>query len=286
MAGKNKRLREAGSSNASANASTSNTGDSDKIARCIDDALSGSSSSSNVEALFRTVAESLKKLGETMARMDSMFDRFNERLESMEEKLRCTEKERDTLAAENVKLKNELEYKSYQLEMEVENRERHQRRFNVKINGVELEGKNNTEIVESALKLHNEQSDKQLLPRDVYDITVFKGRQSASNTDTSKRATSTVILAMQSMESKAAFLMAGKRIHERHTSVYVGEDLTVGQRKLLYELKQRKDLFQKAVFRDNAVRCLKIGGGWQQFAYLRDLQKLPKRTTDSARTDD
>ena len=64
-------------------------------------------------------------------------------------------------------------------------------------------------------------------------------------------------------------------MRESKRPVYIGDDLSVGHRKLLYELKRRADLLVKVMFRDGSVRCLRKNGGWQQFAYLHELDKLP-----------
>ena len=127
------------------------------------------------------------------------------------------------------------------------------------------------------IKLHNDHSEKDLKKADVYDVHILKTRQAGTNASANK--TATIILSMQSTDSKKCFQMAGKKIHESHPTVFVGDDLTVGQRKLLYELKRRNDLYNKVIFRDGAVRCLKKDGGWRQFVYLHELQKLPANGT-------
>lgn len=277
MPGKGKRMRQFGSNDASAN----NTANSDSVTCSIDNVLAKASSSSlpNMEELLRAVLETLKKFGDSI-------DRFNERIETMDEKLRDTEKERDSLKVENGRLKNELERKSVQLEMELENRERYSRRFNVKISGMETDGKTKTEVLDAALKLHNDHSSAAISSKDVYEINVFKPRQFNTNSAAGKPTGSTVILSMQSVDIKKRFMSVGKPIHDDNASVFIGDDLTVGQRKLLYELKQRKDIFEKVVFRDGVVRCLKRGGGWQQFAFLHEMQKLPKQTNQTEPTDE
>jgi hypothetical protein len=61
--------------------------------------------------------------------------------------------------------------------------------------------------------------------------------------------------------------------------IFVGDDLTAGQRQLLFELKKRTDIFTKVIYRDGTVRCEKKEGGWRHFSYLHELQKLQLAAT-------
>jgi hypothetical protein len=105
----------------------------------------------------------------------------------------------------------------------------------------------------------------------VTGVQVIKGRLVEG-----KKKPGTVILSLRSTNLKKRFYALSKKMREKKNSIFIGDDLTVGQRKLLFELKKRTDLFSGAVIRDGAVRCFKKGGdGIRQFAYLHELEKLP-----------
>ena len=87
MAGKNKRLRQGGSKEVSANASASNNDNHD-----------------SEDQLHQSVLGAITRLGETVAKIDKTLERVNERLEKTEAALQEITKKRDHLIAENAKL--------------------------------------------------------------------------------------------------------------------------------------------------------------------------------------
>ena len=144
----------------------------------------------------------------------------------------------------------------------------------MKVAGLNVDGKTKKKVVREVIKLYNDNSSDHINENAVYDVQIVKSRQ-----PNGKR--SMVIAEMRTVELKRSFNMLGKKIHETNNDIFVGDDLTVGQRKLLYELKQRTDLFGKVLFRDGTVRCAKKDGGWRQFCYLNELCNLPPASRDN-----
>ena len=199
-----------------------------------------------------------------LATPDKTVDRLTDRLDEAESDLHDTKAENDRLLIENKRLKAELDAQSIQLEVDVvESRERERHRFNVKLTGLDIAGKSNQEVVTDALKLHNDNASEKdkLIDRDIYDVQIIKGRTAAG-----RKKLDAVIITLQQTAIKKQFYALSKKMRDQKSGIFVGDDLTVGQRTLLFELKKRTDLFTGAVIRDGAVRCFKKGGGIRRFA--------------------
>jgi hypothetical protein len=122
----------------------------------------------------------------------------------------------------------------------------------------------------------NDNIEDQIAKEDIYDIHVFKSasnRQQSDSASTAKR--DTIIVSLNDVKLKRRFYALGKKMREIGRPIYIGDDLTVGQRALLAKLKQRTDLFNKVQLRDGSVRCLKKDGSWRSFCYLYELKHLP-----------
>ena len=249
----------------------------------VNDVLQATGQSSTDQIVAAFVA-AITKFADVITKMDATLDSFNDRLEKLEGELHEVKLERDHLLTENRRLEKELETKSVQLEIDTETRQRERRASNIKLTGMEIGGKSNVEIVDEVLKLHNENvhDDAAKLDKNaIASLHIIKGR----GTDDQKKPDS-VIVTLQNPHFKKSFYTLSKKMREKKTRIFVGDDLTPGQRRLLFELKQRTDLFIGAVIRDGAVRCFKKGGGFRQFAYLHELQKLPPVTKANNAMDD
>lgn len=88
----------------------------------------------------------------------------------------------------------------------------------------------------------------------------------------------TIIISLQSVTTKKKFYALSKKMRDARRPIFVGDDLTVGQRSLLAQLKLRTDLFSKVLFRDGIARCMKKDGSWRSFSYLYELESLPPMT--------
>ena len=278
----NKRKREANASN-----------DSSGVVQTISDVVGGvkgataitnsneSLSSPNNQMISAFVA-ALEKFGTILIKLDDTIGDLRDRLDDAETELHDTKVQNDKLLAENKHLKAELDTKTVQLEVDREARERERRRFNIKVTGLDTASKSESEIVDEVLKLHNDNTDSsQHLQRgDIYSVLPIKGR----STGDQKKADS-IIVSLSKVELKKRFYALSKKMREKGNHAYIGDDLTIGQRQLFYELKKRTDLFTGAIIRDGAVRCFKKGGGIRQFVYLHELQKLPPTRNDGDAVD-
>ena len=228
------------------------------------------------------------KFGESITEMNKTIQRLNDRLDKTETELLDTKQARDKLEDENGKLKTEVETLSaqnemlhIQLETEAEMKERHQRRFNIKINGMNVGAKKKEEVIEEVLKLVNDNNSDGIKGSDIYDVHVIKTHRGQQLPNTSNRG-DTVIVSLQNVEMKKTFYHVSKKMQESGSQIYIGDDLTLGQRNLLYKLKQRKDLYNKVQFRNGSVRCQKKDGSWSSFSYLHELKRLPQIPASSS----
>ena len=217
----------------------------------------------------------ITKLGDVVKNLDATLNIINERLEKVESELYDVKVERDALILKNKQLEKELEIKTTQLEVDTEFRQREHRANNIKLTGMDVRNKTNVEIVDDIIKLHNDNvdggNDTTKIDRTVItSLHIIRGRMVDSN-----KKPDAVIVSLQNVGLKKRFYALSKKMREQKTQTYIGDDLTVGQRRLLFELKKRTDLFQRAMIRDGVVRCIQKNGGIRQFAYLHELQKLP-----------
>lgn len=278
--GKGKRARQSGQS---ANASGNAEQESD-LGQTINSIVSqtNATASSNTETgqLLKTLAIAIQHLGITMTKMNDTLERLNERLEHTESDLHDACLERDKLKVENGQLKKELGDVTTRLEVDTEMRERASRRCNIKIVGLGINSKPKLDVVDAVIKFHNDNSGAKLSKDDVVGVQVMKARR---QDDQQKPSPDTAIITLRDADLKKGFYAAGKRMRDESQPVYVGDDLTPGQRKLIYELKKRSDLFNKVIFRNGVIKCFhKDGKGLRQFSYLHEMDKLPSAqpTTD------
>lgn len=251
---------------------------SDVIKDIIAKSLGAQGSSGQSEPVIQMILQAIKGFGEIIVKLDSSLDRLNDRLDKAEADLHMANIEKEKLTIENTKLKADLRTATTQLEMELESRERNQRRFNIKINGMEAGSKPKSEVINDIVNLVNDNTEDAITKDDIYDVDVVKARQSATASATASKR-DTLIVSLQDVKCKKKFYALSKKMRDTRRPIFVGDDLTVGQRSLLFQLKQRKDLFSKILFRDGVVRCLKADGGWRSFCYLHELEGLPPTAT-------
>ena len=228
----------------------------------------GSNQTDQLVAAFMTA---ITKLGEVVAKFDDTLDSINDRLEKVEAELHEVKIERDNLLTANKKLQKEIEAKTVQLEVDTELRQRERRASNIKITGLDAGNKTNANIISEVIKLHNDHVDDDNSKLDdgvITHVQIIKGRIAND-----KKKPDAIIITLQNPSLKKRFYALSKKMRESKNNIFIGDDLTVGQRKLMFELKKRVDLFNGAVIRDGAVRCFKKGGGIRQFAYLHELDR-------------
>ena len=91
-----------------------------------------------------------------------------------------------------------------------------------------------------------------------------------------------MIVTMKSMDAKQAMLDMWRGLKEKHNGVYIGDDLTVCQRKLLYYAKQLTSVVQKAILRNGIVYCELKSGGHAKLQYMYKLEHLCEKNNVQA----
>jgi ABC-type phosphate transport system auxiliary subunit len=145
--------------------------------------------------------------------------------------------------------------------------------------GLDVGTKQSAAITDDIVKLHNDVlSDRHALSNDdIANVYVVRGRQYGTT-----KKPDCVIVTLADRNRKKDFYALSASMRKNNKPVYIGDDMTAGQRQLMYELKKRKDLFTKVVYRDGTMRCLKPDGGWRNFGYLHELEKLPPQQNAAA----
>lgn len=270
--GKTKRARK---SNGSANMSCEDN-EEHGLDQVINKVVQGGTAASSPTVTTEQLLHSFMGM---MTKINTTLERISDRLERSEGELHEILIERDKLKAENIKLKKELSDKSEMLEVETEHRERLKRSQNIKITGISVANKQREDVTGEIIALHNDTLPEhpKLTTKDVLNTFVIRGR---GNGD--KKTADSVIITLSNIELKKHFYALAAAMRKANRPIFVGDDLTAGQRQLLYELK-KTNLFTKVAFRDGAVRCQKKDGGWRQFTYLHEVQKLqPSSTTGTS----
>ena len=269
-----KKNKGARNSNASANASTEEILESglDRVISSMSNADADNTAASNTSKLLQALMALLTKLNGTLEGLTERLDRSDTQMHDLLV-------ENDNLKAENTKLKKDLADKAVRLELETEQRERQKRCNNIKISGLDIGNKQSAVITDDIIKMHNDVlNDRDPLSKvDITNVYVVRGRQYGNT-----KKPDCVIVTLADKNRKKDFYALSASMRKNKELVYIGDDMTAGQRQLMYELKKRKDLFSKVMYRDGTMRCLKLDGGWRNFGYLHELEKLPAQQNTAA----